>query len=57
MTNLFESSYYFDLIEQLLKSNISLSLLKFSWTSSVLILYIRLSVSVNNSLELLLHLF
>ena len=36
-TNLFESSYYFDLVEKLLESNICLSLLKSSSTSSALI--------------------
>ena len=57
LTYLFESTYYFDLVEQLLKSNIFFSLPKSSQTSSVLILYINLPVSVNNGFELLTYLF
>ena len=50
-TNWFESSYYFHLVKQLLKSNISLSLQICSHVSSVLISYIKPSVSVNNALS------
>ena len=50
-TNWFESSYYFHLVKQLLKSNISLSLQICSHVSSVLISYIKPSVSVNNPLS------
>ena len=41
MNTLFKSSYYFDLVELLLKSSISLSLLKSSKTLLVLIWYIN----------------